>query len=245
MIHVERYDGLLILQLCRPDRGNALDESTVSALQRAIDEAMNEPKIHSLLIHSSSQHFCTGFDLSNIETLSDDILVARLVAIEKLLQTLWYAPLRSLALCEGRAWGAGADLLAVCDQPWLGPQASIRFPGVSFGLILGTRRLGSIIGSARAMQWLSEGFIVDQAQAVSSGLAQAAYEEDMFRTLVEKFRTPPTADRSTMLRLRQQLRPDHRQADMQALIDSANDGSLLQRIAAYRQSSLANRPGSK
>jgi len=48
-----------------------------------------------------------------------------------------------------------------------------------------------------------------------------------------------------MEQLRQQLRPDYRQADMSALIDSASVGSIKQRILTYRDLALANRTRSK
>ncbi len=245
MISTDRHQGLYTLQLCQPERGNALSVSMVQAIQQAIDEAIADPGVHSLLFSSSAQHFCTGFDLSQVQDLSDQDLIERLIAIERLLQSIWYAPLRSHVLCEGRAWGAGADLLAVCDQAWLGTQASIRFPGVGFGLILGTRRLGSIVGAGHAMQWLSGGQSLDQSQALASGFGKAAPLDRAYQDLVQTLSQPPLADRKTMEQLRQQLRPDYRQADMSALIDSASVGSIKQRILTYRDLALANRTRSK
>ncbi|NDE93884.1 MAG: enoyl-CoA hydratase/isomerase family protein [Betaproteobacteria bacterium] len=191
MILVDRHQGLYRIKLCSPERGNALAVAMVNALQDAVDEAIADPNIHSLLLSSAGHHFCTGFDLSDLQNLSDQDCLDRLVAIETLLQSLWYAPLRSAALCEGRAWGAGADLLAVCDQAWLGTQATIRFPGVGFGLILGTRRLGSILGSAQAMRWLSNGYSVDQTQAIESGFGHAAPDTGAYEHLTEMLSQRP------------------------------------------------------
>ena len=241
MILVDRHQGLYRIKLCSPERGNALAVAMVNALQDAVDEAIADPNIHSLLLSSAGHHFCTGFDLSDLQNLSDQDCLDRLVAIETLLQSLWYAPLRSAALCEGRAWGAGADLLAVCDQAWLGTQATIRFPGVGFGLILGTRRLGSILGSAQAMRWLSNGYSVDQTQAIESGFGHAAPDTGAYEHLTEMLSQRPLADRQTMQQLREQLRPDFRKADMKALVDSASLGSIKRRIMAYRELTLANR----
>ena len=46
-----------------------------------------------------------------------------------------------MAVATGRAWGAGADLFASCDIRACTPDASFRFPGTAFGIVLGTRRL--------------------------------------------------------------------------------------------------------
>jgi len=245
MISVDRHQGLFTLQLCHAERGNALSVAMVRAIQQAVDEAIADAGVHSLLFSSSAKHFCTGFDLSELDDLSDQNLIERFIAIEHLLQSIWYAPLRCVALCQGRAWGAGADLLAVCDEAWLGTEVSIRFPGVGFGLILGSRRLGSIVGTARAMQWLSGGLSVDQSQALASGLGKASPDTNAYAYLLDMLRQPPLADRKTMEQLRQQLRPDYRQADMDALVASASLGSIKERIMAYRALTLANRPQSK
>jgi hypothetical protein len=95
------------------------------------------------------------------------------------------------------------------------------------------------------MQWLSGGQSLDQSQALASGFGKAAPLDRAYQDLVQTLSQPPLADRKTMEQLRQQLRPDYRQADMSALIDSASVGSIKQRILTYRDLALANRARSK
>ncbi|NBO04795.1 MAG: enoyl-CoA hydratase/isomerase family protein, partial [Betaproteobacteria bacterium] len=69
MILVDRHQGLYRIKLCSPERGNALAVAMVNALQDAVDEAIADPNIHSLLLSSAGHHFCTGFDLSDLQNL--------------------------------------------------------------------------------------------------------------------------------------------------------------------------------
>jgi hypothetical protein len=86
---------------------------------------------------------------------------------------------------------------------------------------------------------------VDQRQALASGFGKASPDTNAYAYLLDMLRQPPLADRKTMEQLRQQLRPDYRQADMDALVASASLGSIKERIMAYRALTLANRPQSK
>jgi enoyl-CoA hydratase/carnithine racemase len=91
--------------------------------------------------------------------------------LEALLDAVWRAPVRTVAIAQGRAWGAGADLFAACDLRIALSGASFRFPGAGFGIVLGTRRLAERVGTDRARAWVSDGATVDAEQALACGLA--------------------------------------------------------------------------
>ena len=69
----------------------------------------------------------------------------------------------------GRAWGAGADLFASCDIRACAPDATFRFPGTAFGIVLGTRRLVELVGWDRARPLVTEGATHDAAAATRGG----------------------------------------------------------------------------
>lgn len=84
------------LILNRPRQGNALDVALVFALELALDEAQ-ACGAELLTISGAGKHFCTGFDLSNLEAETDDSLLARFTRIELLLQRLARMP---MATCD-------------------------------------------------------------------------------------------------------------------------------------------------
>ena len=232
-------DGVATLWLDRPGRGNALSAVAVDALLAALLEANADPGVHTVIFRGRGKHFCTGFDLSDLESETDATLRNRFVALEKLLQAVWYAPVRTVAFATGRTWGAGADLFASCDIRACAPDATFRFPGSAFGIVLGTRRLVELIGWDRARPLTTEGAAVDAAGALAISLATDIVTGDAEAWLAARG-SRPVANRATFATIRAACRPDHRAGDMASLDASASRPGLRERIADYREA-LRNR----
>lgn len=248
MIDVTQRDGMAVLTLARPDRGNALSEALVESLIEAVQDCIADAGLHTLVLDAQGRHFCTGFDLGDLPAAApaghaavDGPLLWRFTRIERLLALLWHAPLRTVAVARGRTWGAGADLFAACDLRLAVPDAQWRFPGAGFGLVLGTRRLSTLVGADRALAWVAEGRSIEPELALVSGLASSLVSEP---ALWPQHLPPLQVDRATYARLKSASRPDHSAQDMAALVDSAITPGLMQRMAAYRQASTA-RSGAK
>jgi enoyl-CoA hydratase len=227
--------GVATAWLDRPERGNALSAGAVDRLAAGVAAAIADPAVHTLVIRGRGKHFCTGFDLSDLEAETDATLRARFIALEMLLQAVWHAPVRTVAFATGRAWGAGADLFASCDVRACTPEASFRFPGSAFGIVLGTRRLAELVGWDNARPLVSEGATVDGAGALAAMLATDLVEGDPEAWLARRC-APPAADRATLAAIREAARPDHRAADLASLDRSASRPGLVRRIDEYRKS---------
>lgn len=225
-------NGVATLNLARPDRGNALDAELVEALLESVRDIAANPAVHTLALRGQGPHFCTGFDLGDAEQRSDGDLLLRFVRVEELLQALWHAPVRTVAFAHGRAFGAGADLFAACDVRVAHAGATFRFPGVRFGVVLGTRRLAARVGVDRANAILLHGEALDATKALSAGLATATTTDDPTAWLLA--REPPIVDRATLAAVRERTRPPSGDEDLAALVRSAARPGLAQRIADYR-----------
>lgn len=227
--------GVATVWLDRPEKGNALSAEAVHGLHAAIDSAIADASVHTLVIRGRGRHFCTGFDLSGLENETDANLRRRFVALEKLLQTVWHAPVRTIALATGRTWGAGADLFASCDIRAAAPDTTLRFPGSAFGIVLGTRRLVELIGWDAARPLVTEGATVDAAAAQAAGLTTDIVAGDAVEAWLAKRCEPPVADRVTLAAIRVSTRPDFRAADLATLDQSASRPGLVGRIREFRQ----------
>jgi enoyl-CoA hydratase/carnithine racemase len=227
MLSTEQLPGITTLTLQRPERGNALGPELVEALISAAEAAIADPAVHTLVLRGAGRHFCTGLDLSDLATLSDGDLLLRLVRIETLLALLWHAPIRTVALAHGRTWGAGADLLAVCEQRLAAADTTLRFPGAQFGIVLGTRRLAERIGVDAARALVLEAGELDATQALALGLVTRL--GDSAADLLA-----PRTDAATAQAIRSASRADCRDADLAALVRSAAAPGLQARITAYR-----------
>src|SRR6266852_5775117 len=111
----ERAGEVVILTLNRPERGNALDTTTVDALMAVIERAPADGA-GLIVIGGEGRHFCTGFDLSGLDRASDGDLLLRFVRIERLLQRIYESAVPVMALAKGSVIGAGADLFGAAQH---------------------------------------------------------------------------------------------------------------------------------
>lgn len=228
--------GTLVLTLAHPRRGNALGPELVQALTDHVEAACGDASLHTVVLKGEGTHFCTGLDLSELASLSDGDLLWRLVQIERLLSLIWNAPVRTVALAQGRTWGAGADLFAACEHRLVMPGTTFRFPGVHFGIALGTRRLAERLGVDAARRCLLEGQELTAEQAFAAGLAH-----DCVADLHEALQAlpAPQVGREVSARVRAASRFDaasQADADLAHLVRSAARPGLKVRIEAYRAS---------
>jgi enoyl-CoA hydratase/carnithine racemase len=233
MILCGRDGGVTTLTLHRPELGNALGPALVEALICAVNTACQDGETHTLVLRGAGKNFCTGLDLSDLDSLSDGDLLLRLVRIEILLGLLWHAPIRTVAVAHGRTWGTGADLFAVCEQRVALEGASFRFPGAQFGIVLGTRRLAERVGADVARALVVDGGTLDATEALHCGLAGVHTELAPIAA--------PMVDAAVAAAVRAATRADHRDADLAALVRSAAVPGLQARVSAYRRSQLAAR----
>lgn len=237
MLSQDRREGVATLTLNRPDIGNALCSELVESLLEQVLAAEADDNLHTLVLRAEGAHFCTGLDLSDLASLSDGDLLQRLVRIETLLAALWHSPRRTVALAQGRTWGAGADLFAVCEHRIARPDTSFRFPGAQFGIVLGTRRLAERIGVDAARSLVVEGGQLTAARALEMGLVSGIRADGQAEPSWAAPCVSPAAARAQ----RAATREDRRDADLAALVRSAAEPGLKARITAYREALRANR----
>ena len=225
-----RQDGTSwTLTLARPERGNALGDALTEGLHAALDAAL-AGGARLVVLRGEGRNFCTGLDLSDLEAASEGDLALRILRIELLLQRIHALPITTLAVAQGRVFGAGADLFAVCDHRVALEGASFAFPGPAFGLVLGTARLAARVGDGAARRILLAGAPVRREEALALGLATAGDETGMaaVRAAAERL------DAETVAALHARTRRADDAADLAALARSVARPGLKARVLAYR-----------
>lgn len=233
---VEQSAGVSVLTLNRPDKANALSAALVDALAAAV-EAAHHDGTRLLVIKGSGRHFCAGFDFGAYEQASEGDLLLRFARIEMLLQSVYHAPYATLALAQGRSFGAGVDLILACASRLAAPDAQFRMPGLRFGLQLGTRRLAARIGgdAARALLATSRTFGTEEALRIGflhESAAPPSWPERIERAASDARQLTPAA----AARLHAASVTDTRAADLADLVRSASEPGLKERIREYRKS---------
>ena len=233
-LKVERRGGATYLLINRPERANALDAALVERLIEALQIAARDGT-RLVVIRGKGKSFCSGFDLTSVDSESDGDLALRFIRIEQLLQLLYHYPINTVAIAHGRVYGAGADLFCACNHRICAPETTFSFPGVRFGVLLGTRRLASRVGNDAAAALVIEGREFNATEAGEVGLATAQLPEEACDEAVQGFEQSlgwitPQATQSVL----HCLRTDTREADMASLVSSVADPGFKDRVCAYR-----------
>jgi enoyl-CoA hydratase len=226
------------LTLNRPEVANALAFELVEVLLAAfLVAAVDGTRL--VVLDGTGKSFCSGFDLSDFDNLSDGDLVYRLIRIETLLQTVAHAPFPVLVLAHGRVFGAGADLVGACTRRIAAPETQFRMPGLSFGVVLGTRRLVACVGrdAARNIQNECRTFDADEAAEIGflNQLAETAVWPQIIEAAGQAAELIPMGSSQALYRV---TAADTRAEDMADLVNSASQPGLKDRILAYREQTL-------
>ncbi|WP_339464930.1 enoyl-CoA hydratase-related protein [Pseudomonas lurida] len=190
-----RERGLLILQLNRPDKKNALTRAMYTQLAEALEQADTDGDIRCVLIQGSSDCFTAGNDIVDfLEQPPSDLDSPPFYFMKSLLNCR--KPV--IAAVAGAAVGIGTTLLLHCDLVYISRDARLRMPFVNLGLCpeFGSSLiLPRLLGHAKAAELLllGEGFTGEQAaawgiatEALGSGeaaLAKAREVAERFETL--------------------------------------------------------------
>lgn len=224
------------LTLNRPQKANALSATLVEALLDAVDYAASDGT-RLLVLDGNGNHFCAGFDFTGYLDQSDGDLALRFVRIELLLQALHHAPFETLALAQGRNFGAGADLVAACGLRVAAPGSAFRMPGLRFGVVLGTRRLARRIGTDRAREILSTSRTFDADEALDMGfLTRVAAQTEWSAIERAAHEACDHLTPAASAALHRRSVEDSRAADLAELACSVSAPGLKERIRLFRES---------
>ena len=232
-VTISRDGPVMRVCLNRPDKLNAFSAELVEGLHEAVSKATQE-EARLLVFTGAGKGFSGGFDLSGLPEMSDDDLVQRFVRVEELLQAVYHAPFGTMALVHGPCYGAAADLVAACQWRLATLDARFRMPGLNFGIVLGTNRLANLVGADAAHALLLRTKPFDAAEAKDRGFLQEIAEQtawpDAESRALEAVQSLSAANFAAMT---ERTRCSDRKADMDALVRSATNGSIKQRIQAY------------
>lgn len=234
-LQIEKTAAVTTLTLNRPEKANALDAALVDALAAAVAAAHHDGT-RLVVLKGNGRNFCAGFDFGGFEEASEGDLLLRFARIETLLQAVYHAPFATLALAQGKNFGAGVDLVLACGTRIAAPEAQFRMPGLKFGLQLGTRRLAARIGgdAARALLASSKTFSAEEGLRIGflgEIAAREAWPALIARAAAEALKLSPAA----AARLHAATVADSRAEDLADLVRSAIEPGLKERIREYRK----------
>jgi len=236
LVRIEPQAQKWTFVLNRPDKRNALNAEMVEALLAGLEQARAAQQ-PMLVFRGEGKSFCAGFDFSDVDQQSEGDLLWRFVRIEQLLQQIYHWPALTVGLAQGKNFGAGVDLWLACQHRLAAADAAFRMPGLKFGLLLGTRRLGHLIGSDRARRIQEVAATIEATQAQSLGLITQLMAVDQWPAAIDDLSELSMGlDQATRASLNAALSPNTNDEDLADLVRSVTRPGLKARIAKYRAS---------
>ncbi len=175
-ILVNKSANILHIKLNRPEKLNAINLKMYTALNDALDLAINDNDIRAVLISSTSENFTSGNDLEDFLLAADDIKNSNVV---KFIYKIAKFNKPVIAAVTGNAVGIGTTLLLHCDLIYAQPSATFTTPFTQLGLVPeagSTHLLPKLIGQAKAAKMLMLGEALTAQQAEQAGLVTEVYD---------------------------------------------------------------------
>lgn len=176
----EDRDGVITLQLNRPQQFNALSDMLLAALQDALDAIATDDRARCVVIRGAGRAFCAGHDLREMQATRDRARYQALFArCSRLMQSIQTLPVPVIARVHGIATAAGCQLVGACDLAIAADTARFAVSGINVGLFCSTPAVALTrnVSQKRAFDLLVTGRFIDAATAADWGLVNAAVPE--------------------------------------------------------------------
>lgn len=170
LIKTDLQDGILTVQINRPEKRNALNTAMYGSLADALQRADGDPAIRVTLLCGCDDCFTSGNDIAdfvNFPPTGPDSPVLRF------LNAITVAEKPIVAAVSGSAVGVGTTLLLHCDLAYAADTAMFQMPFVSLGLCPeagSTLLLPQLLGHQRASELLLLGEAFSAARAEQLGI---------------------------------------------------------------------------
>jgi methylglutaconyl-CoA hydratase len=168
-------DGVATVSLCRPQRRNAFDASTILALTETFETLKASEHVRIVFVRGEGGMFSAGADLEWMRAaadLSEADNREDAMTMAQMLKTLSDIGALTVALIEGAAMGGGAGLAAACDVAVAVASAKFSFSEVRLGLLPATISpyVLQAIGPRHARALFMTARVFDAAHAEKIGL---------------------------------------------------------------------------
>ena len=172
-ILVAEHASIRTITLNRPERRNAMTPEMQEELIAAMEDAAVSCRL--LVLAGAGEAFCSGLDLSALQTMQDKSAAEYRVDAERiarLFRTLYELPIPTIAAVHGAAIAGGTGLAMICDFTLATPAAKFGFTEARIGFVpaLVSAYLALQIGDKRSRDLLLTGRLFDAAEALRLGL---------------------------------------------------------------------------
>lgn len=172
-LNYELSEGVLAIELDRPERLNALSQSLLEEIDHLLSNA-DPDEVRCVTIEGAGDRaFSAGADIGGFSSLTS----ADVMRATPTYQTVAEFPCPVIAKIDGYCLGGGHELALACDMRFASEGSTFGQPEINLGLIPGggaTQRLTRLVGEARAKELVFRGNRIDAETAADWGMINRA-----------------------------------------------------------------------
>jgi enoyl-CoA hydratase/carnithine racemase len=176
LVRTDIDGGVAIVRMLRADKHNAFSRELSSAVTAAFDAIEADDAVVCAVLIGTGTAFSAGADMSEAVQAIDG--TGRSEGMGATIARIARFPKPVIAAVNGICYGGGALLAITCDIRIASEQAAFRFPGASYGLVVGGAQLPRVIGAAYAKELLFTGKVVRAEEALRIGLVNHVVPHD-------------------------------------------------------------------
>src|SRR5205814_5566436 len=176
-VRFDLEDGIATITLNRPDKLNALSNELSRELVDVLTRVAADDEVRGVIVTGAGRAFSAGGDVDGMQRHVDkgdwDGIHDLLEAGAHIVSLLGAMAKPTVAAVNGPAVGAGGSLALACDL-------RIATPTASFGLVFsrlglhadwgGTYFLPRLVGTAKALELILSGDVIDAGEALRLGI---------------------------------------------------------------------------
>jgi len=166
-------EGVLLLTLNRPERKNAFNNQMWRDFRDALAEAQDNDAVRAVVVTGAGNAFSAGQDLSEMID-GGGVPSAEEHGFASFMDRLCVFDKPLIAAVNGVGVGIGLTLLLHCDYVYIVPEARLRAPFITLGVVpeaASSYLLPLLLGYRKAIDLLYESDFISANRALELGLA--------------------------------------------------------------------------
>lgn len=188
-VRIDLDDGVLRIEINRPDSLNAVTADVLQDMADAVEAAATQDGVHVIVLSGAGRAFCSGADIGGSGELSDEGGPAgTLDGANRLVAAVRDVPRPVVSVVQGPCAGVGVSIALSADLVLASSKAFFMLAFTKIGLMPdggATALVAASMGRAKAMRMalLAERLPADEAEAL--GLVSHVFDAETFEKDVD------------------------------------------------------------
>ena len=174
LVNVSRDGDICTVTINRPEVMNPLNTQVFKDLEQVLDEIAVDDSLSVVIVTGAGdKSFVAGADIAEMRDMPPGEAYALSTRAHRVFDKLENLPMPTIAAVNGFALGGGTEVVLSCDIRIASDRAKFSAPEVSLGITPGfggTQRLPRAIGTAKALEMMLTGRMIDAQEAAAMGL---------------------------------------------------------------------------